>query len=86
MIEYISKGKAKLIVSVGSGATRKRKAKTVTYTTKKELERMHRQFQDEVHHNPLIDTTVAELLDMYIRSRKSLGVEATTIRGYEIDA
>ena len=38
MIEYISKGKAKLIVSVGSGATRKRKAKTVTYTTKKELE------------------------------------------------
>lgn len=86
MIEYISKGKAKLVVSVGSGEHRRRKAKTVTYTTKRELERMHQRFIDEVHHNPLIDTTVAELLDMYIRSRKSLGVEATTIHGYEIAA
>lgn len=86
MIEYVSKGKAKLIVSVGSGENRRRKAKTVTYTTKKELERMHQRFIDEVHHNPLIDTTVRELLDMYIRSRKSLGVEATTIHGYEIAA
>lgn len=86
MIEYISKGKAKLIVSVGSGADRKRKAKTVTYTSKRELERMHQRFIDEVHHNPLIDTTVEELLDMYIRSRKSLGIEATTIRGYETAA
>ena len=86
MIEYISKGKAKLIVSVGSGATRRRKAKTVTYTTKKELERMHLRFINEVHHNPLIDTTVEELVDMYIRSRKSLGVEATTIHGYETAA
>ena len=86
MIEYISKGKAKLIVSVGSGAARRRKAKTVTYTTKKELERMHQRFIDEVHHNPLIDTTVEELVDMYIRSRKSLGVEATTIHGYETAA
>ena len=86
MIEYISKGKAKLIVSVGSGENRRRKARTVTYTTKKELERMHQRFVDEVHHNPLIDTTVQEILDMYIRSRKSLGVEATTIHGYEVAA
>lgn len=86
MIEYISKGKAKLIVSVGSGANRKRKAKTVTYTTKKELERMHQRFIDEVHHNPLIDTTVQELVEAYIRSRKPLGVEETTIHGYEVAA
>lgn len=86
MIEYISKGKAKLIVSVGSGESRRRKAKTVTYTTKKELERMHRQFQDEVHHNPLIDTTVQELVEAYIRSRRPLGVEETTIEGYETAA
>jgi integrase len=86
MIEYISKGKAKLIVSVGSGENRKRKARTVTYTSKRELERMHQRFIDEVHHNPLIDTTVDELLDMYIRSRKSLGVEATTLKGYETAA
>lgn len=86
MIEYISKGKAKLIVSVGSGESRRRKSKVVTYTTKKELEKMHQRFTDEVHHNPLIDTTVDELLDMYIRSRKALGVEATTIKGYETAA
>lgn len=83
MIEYISKGKARLIVNIGSGKNRKRKVKTVTYNSKRELERMHQRYIDEVHHNPLIDTTVDELLEMYIRSRKVLGVEATTIRGYE---
>lgn len=86
MIEYIGKGKARLIVNIGSGKNRKRKVKTVTYNSKRELERMHQRYIDEVHHNPLIDTTVGELLDMYIRSRKVLGVEATTIRGYEAAA
>lgn len=82
MIEYISKGKAKLIVSVGSGDNRRRKAKTVTYTTKKELERMHQKFEDEVRHNPYIDTTVEELIDAYIENRKIVGLKATTERGY----
>lgn len=83
MIEYISKGKAKLIVSVGSGESRRRKAKTVTYTTKKELERMHQKFEDEVRHNPYIDTTVEELIDAYIENRKIVGLKATTERGYK---
>lgn len=82
MIEYLSKGKAKLIVSVGSGANRKRKTKVVTYTTKKELERMYRRYEDEVRHNPLIDTTVEELIDAYIENRKIVGLKATTERGY----
>ena len=82
MIEYISKGKAKLIVSVGSGDNRRRKAKTVTYTTKKELNDMHRKFEDEVRHNPYIDTTVEELIDHYIANRKMCGLKATTERGY----
>lgn len=86
MIEYVSKGKAKLVISIGSGENRRRKSKTVTYTSKKELERMHRAFEDEVRHNPLIDTTVKELVQSYIRSRKPLGVEATTIQGYETAA
>ena len=86
MIEYISKGKAKLTVSTGGRQNRKRYSRTVTYTTKKELERLHQNFINEVHHNPLIDTTVDELLDSYIRSRKSLGVEATTLKGYETSA
>lgn len=86
MIEYIGKNKAKLTVSTGGRQNRKRYSRTVTYTTKKELERLHQNFVNEVRHNPLIDTTVDELLDAYIRSRKSLGVEATTIRGYETSA
>ena len=48
MIEYIGKNKAKLIVSIGSGEHRRRKTKTVTYTTKRELQRMHQRFIDEV--------------------------------------
>lgn len=86
MIEVLSKNKAKLIVSMGSGADRKRKSKTVTFTSKKELERMHQRFIDEVHHNPLIDTTVAELLESYINGRKVLGVKQTTLHGYEVTA
>ena len=82
MIEYISKGKAKLIVSVGSGEHRRRKAKTVSYTSKKELERLHQKFEDEVRHNPYIDTTVEELLDHYIENKKMVGLKATTERGY----
>ena len=86
MIEVLSKNKAKLIVSMGSGADRKRKSKTVTFTSKKELERMHQRFIDEVHHNPLIDTTVKELLESYINGRKVLGVKQTTLHGYEVTA
>ena len=82
MIEYISKGKAKLIVSVGSGEHRRRKAKTVSYTSKKELERLHQKFEDEVRHNPYIDTTVEELIDHYIENKKMCGMKATTERGY----
>ena len=86
MIEYLSKNKAKLIVSVGSGKNRKRKSKIVEYTSKKELNRMYQIFESEVRHNPLIDTTVKELVQMYIRSRAALNVEATTIKGYETAA
>lgn len=86
MIEYISRGKAKLIASTGSGANRKRKTRTVTYTSKRELQRMHQQFIDEVCHNSLFGTTVEELVDMYIRSRRTLDIEATTIKGYEVAA
>ena len=82
MIEYISKGKAKLVVSIGTGENRRRKAKRVTYTNKKELEQMYRKFEDEVRHNPYIDTTVEELIDHYIENKKMCGLKATTERGY----
>ena len=86
MIEVIGKNKAKLTVNVGSGADRKRKSKTVTFTSRRELERMHQRFIDEVHHNPLIDTTVEELVRSYINGRKVLGARQTTIHGYEAAA
>ena len=86
MIEYLGKNKAKLIVSTGSGSSRKRRSKIVEYTTKKELNRMYQIFESEVKHNPLLDTSVRELVEMYIRSRKTLGVEATTVKGYETAA
>ena len=82
MIEYVSKGKAKLIINIGSGDNRRRKTKTVTYKTKRELAEMHRKFEDEVRHNPYIDTTVGELIDYYIENRKLAGLKATTERGY----
>lgn len=83
MIEYLGKNRAKLIVSFGSGKDRKRHTKTVTYETKKELKEMHRKFEESWKRNPLLDSTVSELVDNYITSRKVLGVEATTIQGYE---
>ena len=82
MIEYLSKGKAKLIVSVGSGETRRRKSKTVYYSSKKELNEIHRRFEDEVRHNPYVDTTVEELIDHYIANKKMRGLKTTTERGY----
>jgi integrase len=58
----------------------------VTYTTKRELNDIYRKFENEVRRNPLLDTSVRELVEMYIKSRRTLGVEATTIRGYETAA
>lgn len=83
MIEYIGKNKAKITVSFGSGSSRRRKSKTVTYTSKKELKFMEASFSAEVKRDPLIDTTVKELVEMYIKSRRSLGIAETTIHGYE---
>ena len=83
MIEKIGKNKARLIINIGSGKNRRRKTKTVTYTSKKELKEMYRKFENEVRHNPLTDTNVTELVEAYIRSRRTLGVEETTLAGYE---
>ena len=68
MIEKMGKHKAKLIVNIGSGKDRKRKSKVVTYKTNREVEKMYRDFEDEVRHNPLVDTTVRELIEAYIKS------------------
>lgn len=83
MIEYLSKNKAKLIVSFGSGDERRRHTKTVSFKSKGELKDMHDKFVNSWRRNPLFDSTVNELVENYIVSRRTLGAEATTLRCYE---
>ena len=85
MIQELGKGKARLIVSFGSGDNRQRFCKTVTYKTKKELKQMYDAFEEECKDaEPLSDITVKELVDSYIDHCKMLGRKATTLRGYRI--
>lgn len=86
MIKIIDKHTAKLVVEVGKGKSRHRKTRLVEYSGKRDLERKYREFEDEVTHNPLTDTTVEELVVAHIRNRRQLGVEETTIDGYEVAA
>lgn len=82
MIEYLGNNRAKLIVEIGNGSKRRRKTKTVTYQKKRDVPAMYRAFEDEVRHNPLIDTKVTELVAAYIKNRKIVGIKATTEVGY----
>lgn len=84
MIEILGKGKAKFIVNVGSGDSRKRRTKTVSYTRKRDLDKMYREFESEVRGNPMMESTVEDIINAYIDSRKTLGAKATTIKGYEL--
>ena len=84
MIQYLGNNRAKLVVEIGTGSKRRRKSKTVTYQRKRDVPAMYRQFEDEVRHNPLIDTTVTELVEAYIKNRKVVGVKETTLRGYRV--
>lgn len=82
MIEEIGKGKARLIVNIGSGKNRKRKTKTVTYKGKRDLEAQYNAFKIEARKSALSDITVDELISGYIANRRAMGIKATTIRGY----
>lgn len=84
-IKYLSRTKAKLIVSVGSASrgTRRRVTKTVDYKGKKDLEKLYRQFEDEVRRNPLTHVSVDELVDSYINNAEIRGLSANTIHGYK---
>ena len=84
MIQIIDKHKAKLIVNKGSGKTRVRRTKVVTYSGKRDLDRQYREFEEQCSKRDDTDATVREIVDAYIASRKTRGVKATTIRGYEL--
>lgn len=83
-IKYLSRNKAKLIVSVGSASRGNRRTwtKTVTITGKKDAERQYLEFKAECTQT-MLDGTVEELLETYIDMQRIKGLKETTLRGYE---
>ena len=84
-IEYLSRTKAKLIVSLGSASkgTRRRYTKIVTITGKKDAEKQYQAFELECSASSLNAETVGDLLDAYIDMQRIKGIKETTLRGYE---
>ena len=86
MIKKVGQNKYQFVVSIGSGANRRRPSKTITFKGgKKELQKLYEAFEEECKNTePTTDITVKELVDDYIAYCKTLGRKPTTIRGYEI--
>lgn len=90
MIKELGKGKARLIVSFGSyeKGNRLRKTKTVEYRTKRELNRLYAEFEEEVRleweTEPKENFTVDKLLRSYIAKKRLLGTRETTLVGYDV--
>lgn len=84
-IKYLSRTKAKLIVSTGSASkgNRKQFTKTVTIAGKKDAERQYRAFELECSASSLNGETVGDLLQAYIDMQRIKGLKDTTITGYE---
>lgn len=83
MIEILSKNRAKLIVSIGSGKKRKRHSKIVEYSGKKQLKELYAEFEKQCLRPPLTDITVPALVTSYIENCKIRGAKETTTHGYE---
>ena len=86
MITKVGKDRYQFVVSIGSGANRRRPSKTITFKGgKKELQRLYEEFEEECKNTePTTDITVKELVDDYIAYCKALGRKATTLKGYKI--
>ena len=82
MIEKLGKNRAKLTVSIGSGRHRKRFSRTVEYSNARELRKMYSDFEAECTRNPYTDMKVCELVESYIKYKKTLGIKQTTLHGY----
>lgn len=87
MIKELGKGKARLIVSVGSAerGDRTRYTKTVTYSSKKELKKLYEEFEAEARSRPACTLTIEQLVENYINKRIALGIKQTTVVGYRHD-
>lgn len=84
-IQYLSRTRAKLIVSTGSASkgNRKRWSKIVDINGKKDAERQLRAFELECSASSLAAGSVADLLDAYIDTQRIKGIKETTLAGYE---
>lgn len=84
-IKYLSRKKAKLIVSTGSESKGNRKfyTKTVEISGKKDAERQYDAFEKECNASTMNNETVGELLDAYIDMQRIKGLKETTLTGYE---
>jgi integrase len=84
-IQYLSRTKAKLIVSTGSASrgNRRRWTRIVTITGKKDAERQLRAFELECASSSMTADTVGDLLDAYIDMQRIKGIKETTLTGYE---
>lgn len=84
-IRYLSRTKAKLIVSTGSASrgNRKQWTRTVTITGKKDAERQYRAFELECAASSLENESVGDLVWSYIDMQRLKGVRETTLKGYE---
>lgn len=85
-IKYIGKDKAKLTVDYYVGAERRRRSKTVSIDGKKDAQRKWQEFQNEVERKKHFDErlTVSELCKAYISHLETVGIKATTIKGYNV--
>lgn len=82
-IKIIDKHKAQLIVSIGTGQSRRRAAKCVEYKTKKDLERQYNEFYTIVSES-ISNDTIADLVDNHYKQLvESKSVKATTLKGYD---
>lgn len=84
-IKYISRTKAKLIVSTGSASrgNRRQFTRTVAITGKKDAERQYRAFALECASSSMTAESVGDLVDAYIDMQRIKGIKETTLNGYE---
>ena len=84
-IQYLSRTKAKLIVSTGSASrgNRRRYTRIVTIKNKTDAKKQLQAFALECASSSMTADTVGDLLDAYIDMQRIKGIKETTLTGYE---
>lgn len=87
-IEYIDRTHARLVVSYGSGDSRVRRVKRITYRNKTDAKNQYDAFRKEVESTFSVDRslTVEDLLNWHIKRFEKNGGKETTARAYRTAA